>query len=112
MRDSVIILKYTDKDGSKQKVPIIDRANHMWWHFACLLSNDRSLDDKLEKKVSLQWRSTSVSFPDIFMSHFINRKPEHCSNDWHGLLQLLNKVDLPELARAVRNAILNHAAHD
>ena len=41
----------------------------------------------------------------VLIHHFINKKPQGYSQDWRGLIELLNDVDIESVAKDVEHAL-------
>jgi inosine/xanthosine triphosphate pyrophosphatase family protein len=99
---ALLILKYTDKGGKKQKVRIISQASHKWKDIADLLSDDPNTTSVVEQKCRGDPREC---LKETFTENFINKKPERYSQDWDGMIELLDDVDLEALAEEVKLAL-------
>ena len=98
---ALLILKYTDK-GEKKKIRIISKASHKWKDIASLLSDDANITYVLEQK---HRGDPSDCLKEIFTEYFINKKPEDYSQDWDGMIELLDDVGLEALAEEVKHAL-------
>ena len=97
----MLILKYTDK-GEKKKLRIISEASHKWKDIANLLCSDANITSVLEQK----WcGDPGECLKQTFIDNFINKKPENYSQDWDGLIELLDDVGLETLAENVKQAL-------
>lgn len=96
------MLNYTEK-GEEKKVRIIKEASHKWTDIASLICDTPNkisiLEDKHRGKHDHCLRQTLVE-------DFINKKPTDYSHNWSGLVELLDNVDLEELAKRVKCALL------
>ena len=99
--DELLILKYTDK-GEKMKIRIIKEACYMWKDIVTLICNDRSIIKILEQKCRGDPKECLIQ---TFIDYFINKKPTKYSQDWNGLIELLEDVDLETLASDVKHAL-------
>ena len=98
----MLVLKYTDK-GEKKKVRIIGDASHKWKDIASLLSSDTNVVSVLDQKCR---GDPSECLKEAFVDNFINKKPEKYSQDWDGVIELLDDVGLKKLAEDVEYALL------
>ena len=98
--DELVILKYTDK-GKKKKVRIISDASHKWKDIASVICGDTNKISVLEQKYS----DPNECLRQTFIDHFLNKKPQRYSQDWSGLIELLDDVDLETLAENVKEAV-------
>ena len=95
------LLKYTDK-GEKKKLNIIEGARHKWKDVASLICDDPNKLSTLEQ----QYQSKPQEcLRQIFIDDFINKEPQDYSQDWSGLIELLEDVDLKALAERVKHAL-------
>ena len=98
---ALLVLKYTDK-GEKKKVRIINKASHKWKDIASLLSKDANVTSVLEQKCR---GDPSECLKETFAEYFINKKPKDYSQDWDGMIELLDDVGLEALAEEVKHAL-------
>jgi hypothetical protein len=99
----LLILKYTDK-GKKQRVRIISEACHKWKDIANLIcgATNTNITSVLEQKYR---GDPSECLKQAFITGFINNKPQGYTQDWNGLIELLDDVDLETLAKNVNHAL-------
>ena len=100
--DELLILKYTSK-GKKQKIRIISEASHKWKVIASLICDDANRTIVLEQKCP---NDPEECLRQTLIENFIGKKPKKYSQDWNGLIELLDDVDLETLAEKVKDAIL------
>ena len=95
------MLKYKEK-GQDKKVRIIKEASCNWKDIASLICENpnkvKVLEDENRGRHEDCLRQTLVE-------DFINKKPADYSQDWSGLIELLDNVDLEALAEKVKNAL-------
>ena len=91
------------KDGKKQKLNIISRASYRWRDIAQQLSDDPNLASRLEQK----HHDPIECLRQVFIECFINKKPANYTNDWNGVIELLDDIDEENLSEEVRNAVLS-----
>ena len=100
--NELLILKYMDK-GEKKKLRIIREAKHKWKNIANIICGDINVTTVLEQ----QYRGDAEEcLKQIFIQNFINKKPQRYAQDWNGLIELLDDVDLETLAENVNQALL------
>ena len=100
--DELLILKYTD-EGTRHKLRIINEASHKWRDVANLICSDVNVMMVLEQK----YRGDPMEcLRQTFIGYFINRKPQGYTQNWNGLIELLEDVDLETLAENVKHALL------
>ena len=99
--DELLILKYKDK-GKTQKLRIISEASHKWKDIANLICTDVNVTIVLEDKCR---GDSNECLKRTFINYFINKKPQRYTQDWNGLIELLDDVDLETLAESVRHAL-------
>ena len=95
--DELIILKYTDK-GKKKKLRIINAASHKWKDIASIISEDAHQTSVLEEKCR---GDPNECLRQVLINNFIDKKPQKYSQDWKGLIELLDDVGLETLAKEV-----------
>jgi hypothetical protein len=100
--DELLILKYTDK-GKKHRVRIINEASHKWKDIANLICGDVNVTSKLEDK---HRGDPNECLKRTFVDYFISKKPQRYTQDWNGLIELLEDIDLETLAENVKRALL------
>ena len=97
----LMMLKYKDK-GQEKKVRIIKEASCKWKDIASLICENpnkvKVLEDENRGRHEDCLRQTLVE-------NFINKKPTDYSQDWSGLIELLDNVDLEALAEKVKIAL-------
>ena len=49
---------------------------------------------------------SNESLKRTFIDYFINKKPQRYTQNWNGLIELLEDVDLETLAEKVKHALL------
>lgn len=95
-------LKYT-KDGKEVTVDIIQRAAHRWTNISDRVAEDHNVVDNLRE---LYRGKTDQALRKVLIDHFIDNKPVGgYSQDWSGLVQLLNDVRLGNLASEIEEAV-------
>ena len=100
--EELLILKYTDK-GKKQRVRIISEARHKWRDIANLICDDTNITSVLEQTYR---GDPSECLKQAFITGFISKKPQGYTQDWNGLIELLEDIDLEKLAENVKGALL------
>ena len=101
--DELLILKYTDK-GKQHKLRIIKEASHKWKDITNLICGDVNITITLEDKFR---GDRNECLKRIFIDYFINKKPQRYTQNWNGLIELLEDVDLQTLAEKVNRALLS-----
>lgn len=101
MLKELIALKYSDK-GERKKVGIISKASHKWKDIAGLICDDANKVSSLEQKYH---NDPNECLKQALIENFINKRPNDYSQDWNGLIELLNDVDLEVLANEVLHAL-------
>ena len=99
--DDLLILKYTEK-GEKKKLRIISGASHKWKDIANLICDNTNVTSVLEQR---HCGDPSECLKQTFINYFISKKPQGYTQDWNGLIELLDDVDLEILAENVRYAL-------
>ena len=98
--DELLILKYMDK-GKKKKLRIISEASHKWKNIANLICDGANKTTVLEKKCR---GDPEECAEQALIDNFINKKPKNYSQDWNGLIELLDD-GLETLAENVKQAL-------
>ena len=98
----LMMLKYTEK-GEEKKIRIIKEASHQWKDIACLICDNPNKVSKLEDE---HRGKHDHCLRQMLVDDFINKKPADYSHNWSGLIELLDSVDLEELAGRVKHALL------
>ena len=98
----LLILKYMDK-GEKKKLRIISEASHKWKNIGNLICGDINVTDVLEQKYH---GDPEECLKQTFIKNFISKKPQGYTQDWNGLIELLDDVDLETLAENIKHALL------
>ena len=83
------------------KVRIIKEACHIWRDIANRISDDTHQISVLEEK---HRSDPKECLRQVFTHNFIDNKPLNYSQDWNGLIELLDDVELEKLAKEVENA--------
>ena len=96
-----MLLKYVSKDKEK-RVKIISAASHKWKDIASLICDDPNKTSVLETKYQ---NKPNECLRQVFIDDFINKKPQDYPQNWNGLIDLLNDVDLQVLASEVKNVL-------
>ena len=99
--DNLLILKYTD-EGKRHKPRIINKASHKWKDIANLICCDVNI--LLKEKC---YGDPNECLKQTFIDYFINKKPQGYTQDWNGLIELLDDVDLETFAEKVKHALLS-----
>jgi hypothetical protein len=99
--DELMILKYTNK-GEKKKLRIIQEASHAWRDIASLISNDAHQINVLEER---HRGDPKECLRQVFIHNFIDKKPHKYSQDWNGLIELLDDVGLETVAKEVEHVL-------
>ena len=99
----LIILEYTE-EGEEKKVRIIKEASHNWKDIVSLISDDPNRVRTLELE---HQGKPHDCLRQALIDDFINKKPADYSQDWRGLIKLLDNVDLEALAEKVKYAVLH-----
>ena len=98
--DELIVLKYTD-EGENKKIRIISKAAHKWKDIANLICDDANKVAVVQEAC----RDPNECLKKVFIDNFINKKPRKYSQDWNGILELLDDVELETLAEKVKYAL-------
>ena len=98
------LLKYKGKDGKVQRLSVIDGASHKWKKITDLISADPNKADTLWQQCSSK---PSECLRQVFIDCFINNKPANdYSQDWMGIVELLEDVQEEQLATKVKDMVV------
>ena len=96
------ILKYKENE-EKRKINILHEACHKWKDIASLICDDPNKMSVLEQQYP---GKPHECLRQTFIDEFLNKKPQDYTQDWNGLIELLEDVDLEALAERVKQALL------
>ena len=96
-------LKYVNKDGKKANIDIIERASHKWRKITDLISGVPNKASTLQQECL----DPCQCLRQVLIDCFIDNAPEGYTQNWSGLIELLEDADSETLAREVECAILN-----
>ena len=99
--DELLILKYTD-EGKQYKLRIIREARYKWKDIADIICKDVNETNLLKEKCG---GDPNECLKQVFNDYFINKKPQKYTQDWNGLIELLDDVNLKPLADEVKHAL-------
>ena len=97
----LVRLKYTER-GEEKKLQIIKEASHKWKDIASVISDDANKISVLEQQHP---GDPHECLRQTLIDDFINKNPEDYSQDWKGLIELLDDVDLKTLADKIKYAL-------
>ena len=97
----MVVLKRSGQSGPK--VHIIDSAKHKWKDITSLISKDTN---KISTLSTLVHSDPSDCLRQVLIECFIENKPQGYSQDWNGLIELLDDVGLQSLAEDIENVIV------
>ena len=100
--DDLLLLKYKDSKGKQQRVRIINEASHKWKDIANLICSDVNVTVVLEGKCHAD---PNECLKQAFINYFISKKPQRYTQDWSGLIELLEDVELETFAEKVKEAL-------
>lgn len=95
------MIKYREK-GQEKKLCVIKDTSHKWRDIVSLICKNPNKVQVLED----QHRGRHEDcLRQALVEDFINKKPANYSNDWNGLIEILDNVDLEALAEKVKYAL-------
>ena len=102
------MIKYT-KNGEEKTINVISRAAHSWTKIADLITDDLHVVDNLRDEYR---GKNEEAFKQLLKDHFIGANPIFggYTQDWKGLVKLLNDVRLGSLASEVEEAIKSQSS--
>ena len=96
------LLKYTDSEGIKHCLDIIEKASHKWGKISDVIFSDAGRSSALQQR----FREPSQCLRQTLIDGFIeNTPPEPYSQNWNGLIELIDDVGLGTLAKEVKYAL-------
>ena len=95
------VLKYIDEKGEKQKIDIIKKASHEWKKIADLICKDPNRASALQQ----QYQDPCDCLRLVLLESFIDNKPVNYSQNWKGLIELLEDAVNETLAKEVKYAL-------
>ena len=98
----LMMLKYTE-EGEEKKIRIIKEACHKWKDIASLICDEHNTISVLEQQHP---GKPHDCLRQTLIDGFLNKEPTNYSHNWSGLIELLDNVDLEELAERVKHALL------
>ena len=103
----LVLLKCYDKSGkTMQTLSVVKRACHKWQEIADLLSNDPNTAERLRQKFN---SDPYHCLKQLLADYFVNCKSKPANSDytqdWNGIIELLNDVDEETLAAKVRDML-------
>ena len=96
----LMVLKYDDK-GEKKKLCIINEAKHKWKDITNLIFAEPNKTTTLENRHGTE---ANECLKQAFIEGFIDKSPERYSQNWSGLIELLEDVGLETLVSKVKHA--------
>ena len=99
--NELVLFKYMDR-GEKKKLEIINGASHKWKDIASLICDNPNMTNKLEQEYR---GNPNECLRQTFINYFISKKPQGYTQDWNGVIELLEDVGLQTLSGNVKDAI-------
>lgn len=94
------MLKWQNTNGDHKQTTIIDRICHKWEDIASLLSKK---DNTVAVISQRHQNNPSQCVRQVFLDCFISNKPDHYSQDWNGIIELLKDIQEEVLSEEVRD---------
>ena len=98
--DELIMFEYV---GGRKTINIISEASHKWKDIANLICGEINVTAVLERDYH---NNPKECLEQTFIHYFISNKPQGYSQDWSGLVELLDDVGLISFAEEVKQAVL------
>ena len=98
------MINYNTDEGENQKIGIIAEASCKWKDIADLICDDYDIGE-LEQE---NHGDPEKCLRQIFIDNFINKKPQDYTQDWNGLIQLLDDVGLETLSLNIITIVYYH----
>ena len=86
---------------------IIDGAKHKWKEITSLICSDTNKISTLEKQCN---NILDDCLRQVLIECFIENKPQDYSQDWKGLIEVLDDVGLQALAEEVKNFLITECS--
>lgn len=101
------LLKWCNKHSEKMRTSIIDRVCHKWKIIATLVSPKNNTIEVLGQRYS---NDPHQCVRKVFQDYFISNKPAfgRYSQDWDGIIELLNDIEEEALSEEVRECLQMH----
>ena len=99
--NELIILKYKD-EGVEKKIRIIRTASDKWKDIVSLICDDAHRTNVLKEQCQ---NDPKECLRQVLIENFIDKKPKDYSQDWKGLIELLDDVGLETFAKEVEHAL-------
>ena len=99
--NELVLFKYMDR-GEKKKLEIINGASHKWKDIASLICDNPNMTNKLEQEYR---GNPNECLRQTFINYFISKKPQGYTQDWNGVIELLEDVGLQTLSENVKDAV-------
>ena len=99
--NELIILKYKDQ-GVEKKIRIISTASHKWKVIASLICDEAHQTNVIEQTGQ---NDPNECLRQVFIYNFIDKKPQNYSQNWSGLIELLDDIGLQAVAKEVEYAL-------
>ena len=93
-------LEYVHK-GQTVTIDIISKASHKWTRIADLITTEHNVVDNLRDEYR---GKNEEAFRKLMVEHFVEKKPPRYSQDWSGLIDLLNDAGLGSIALDIEKA--------
>ena len=97
----LMIFKYKDK-GVEKKIRIIRTASDKWKDIVSLICDEARRTNVLKEQCQ---NDPEECLRQVFIQNFMDKKPQNYSQDWKGLIELLDDVGLEIFAKEVENAL-------
>jgi hypothetical protein len=99
----LVVLKATNGQGGS-KLRIIESAKHKWKEITSLICSDTNKINALEKQYN---NNPGDCLRQVLIECFIENKPQNYSQDWSGLIEVMDDVGLETLAEDMKKMLSN-----
>ena len=99
----LVVLKYNDKDGKKKIIYILREAACNWRDIACLIYPE--YDTNRMKVLEERHKEQVECLRQTLLEGFVHKVPLNYTQDWKGLIELLDDVGLDALAKKIKHAL-------
>ena len=90
-------------NGQTVSIDIISKASHKWTKIADFITTEHNVVDNLRDEFR---GKNEEAFRKLMVEHFIEKKPHRYSQDWKGLIDLLDDAGLGSLASDIDKAFM------
>ena len=99
---NLVLLKWTDSNNKKQKIPIISELSHKWSDISYRLGFSPALTQQIE----LNYHRVQDSCKEVMRLWLSSEEGAYrYSTTWEGLIELLEDIELSSLASDIQEVV-------